>query len=132
MTTRFGRQDGVAGKRSGGVCDLDVTGAPSIFKRIRSTAVLTRMLPILDLISIQSGDSVRCPRPVREIIRSTYLEEVERFAWLVAGEDGFVKRKLGGVRTEYVCSVGWLVGWLRVCGVRHPGSQLSPSVIIVI
>jgi hypothetical protein len=87
------------------------------------------MLSILDLISIQSGDSVRCPRPIREIIRSTYLhgfenplintagernkegrrrgEEVERFEGLVAGEvpreDGFVKRKLGGARTEYTC-----------------------------
>jgi hypothetical protein len=33
----------------GWVCDRDAQGAPSIFKVIRSTEVLTRMLPILDL-----------------------------------------------------------------------------------
>ena len=32
-----------------GECDLDVTGAPSIFKVIRNVVVLTRMLPTLDL-----------------------------------------------------------------------------------
>ena len=31
------------------VCDLDSTGVPSIFKRIRSTEVLTRIFPIFDL-----------------------------------------------------------------------------------
>ena len=81
------------------------------------------------------------------------VKEVERFEGLVPREGGFKnkncavrarnrkmevglkreeeKRGMGGV-------VGWLVDWfvrwspVRVCGVRHPGSQLSPSAIIVI
>ena len=32
------------------MCDLDVTGAPSIFKIIRSVVALARIFPILDLI----------------------------------------------------------------------------------
>ena len=31
------------------MCDLDTTGAPSIFKIIRSAAALARIFPILDL-----------------------------------------------------------------------------------
>jgi hypothetical protein len=31
------------------VCDLDATGAPSIFKKIRSASALVRIIPILDL-----------------------------------------------------------------------------------
>ena len=32
-----------------GECDLDATGAPSIFNIIRSAAALARMLPTFDL-----------------------------------------------------------------------------------
>ncbi len=82
------------------------------------------------------------------------VKEVERFEGLVSVEGGFVKTKIvrcthvirmscsgrkSGGRTEkrggkrgIGGAVGCLVGSLRVCGVSHVGSQLSPSVIIVI
>ena len=40
------------------MCDLDVTGAPSIFKRIRSAPALARIFPVLDLSCEENNKEV--------------------------------------------------------------------------
>ena len=52
------------------MCDLEVTGAPSIFNVIHSAAALARMLPTLDLRSEELG----CLKNRKKMLKIRILE----------------------------------------------------------
>jgi hypothetical protein len=60
-------------------------------------------------------------------VRGVYVQSI-MWRWRMIGKEVQGFEGLAQVPGEvgFVSAVGWLIDWLKVCGVRHPGSQVVP------
>ena len=74
------------------MCDLDTTGAPSIFKVILSPSAVTRMLPTFDLSCEESGTVCDPSTPIPDTSRMRDVTRIGRASKL------FLFSKLGALK----------------------------------